>query len=239
MSSEELNSIPEDSGSQESTPAPAAAEHKIDTASIIAQAKQAALSEVQNIPGFKQYQDYEKFKNQEVKAPNPFDSEIGLGNITDATQHLYGQLTADQQKMHEYNEKVSRLEAKEAARDYEVCLDQLTNYWEDKYDNEDSFINAINEAVPYLPRNLQQQFAAATSKQGYLDSNFIANLDQAMKNLWIYKLDDPSSGALDSLLAQKAQRKALQDQSMLSSNSQTSDSGKQTDNYSAVVKYYD
>lgn len=242
MSAEETNNIPEgqvEASPETAAPAEAPAAPQIDTAQIINEAKQAALNEVQNIPGFKQYQDYENFKNKSAEPINPFDSELNLANVTDATKHLHGQLTADQQKYQQQNEQLQHLMNKEAQRDYEVGMTQLTNYWEDKYSDEESFGNAINEAVPFLPAQLQQQWVNANNGTGSLDAQFLGNLDQAMKNLWISKLDDPTSGALDALLSQQAQQKALQDQSMLSSNTQTNDSGKQTDNYSAEVTYYD
>lgn len=246
MSAEETNNIPDNGGQAEvNTPAPSAqpspapAAPQIDTARVIAEAKQAALAEVQNIPGFKQYQDYENYKNKQAEPANPFEQGLNLANVTDAAKYTYENLTAQEKKLLELEQKAQYLETREAQRDYEASMNQLVTSWEDSYSDEESLNNAIVEAVPYLPPQLQQQWQAANNGQGFLDANFIANLDQAMKSLWVHKLRDPSSGALDALLQQQAQRKALQDQSMLSSNAQTSDSGKQTDSYSAEVTYYD
>jgi hypothetical protein len=244
MSAEELNNIPESNNQSEapasaSSTSAASAAPQIDTAAIIAQAKQAALSEVQNIPGFKQYQEYENFKNSQAKPQSPFDTELNLANITDATQHLHNQMTAEQQRLTAIEQKAQYLEAKEAQRDYEVALNQLNSYWETKYTDEATYNKAVSEAIPYLPKELQTQWVNANSGTGTLDAVFLAHLNQAMSNMWLAKLDDPNSGALDALLAEKAQRKALQNKSMLSSQSQTSGSGKQVDDYSAKVTYYD
>lgn len=198
-------------------------------------------SGVQQIPGFSDFQQYQAFlKSQnETNVNNPFEGDLNLSNIDEAAKFTYQKTTAQEEILTRQQQEIEQLKLDKAQRDYESAYDNFTTYWEDKYPNEESMINAINAALPFLPKELQGEYQKAINGEGYLTANFLANLDQAMKNKWIAELDNPESGVLDALLAERAKRKSLQDQSMLSSNAQTSDSGKRTDDFSAEVIYYD
>lgn len=187
---------------------------------------------------FKKFQQYQNFLNSNKEESNPFSAELGLGNLPDAAKYLYENLGTTQQKLQEFEQKAAYLEAKEAQRDYEAATNQFNEYWTSRYTDQESFNNAFMEAISRVPE-LKTKFETA-KKQGYgLDANFIAHTHQAMANLWLSKLDDPNSGVLDALIAEHSKKKALKDQSMLSSNSQTTDSGRTQDRFSSRLTILD
>ena len=241
MSAEDINNIPESTAS-ESAPAssqpaaatPAAAQ---STPAITqAQMNQMAQEALNGNQLFQQFQKFNQFSNQEQKPKSPFEQGIGFENITDAAQFLHQEQAAAQRELAEVRQETQYIKQYQAQEQFDKRLNALSGYWSDKYDGDESFQNAAMEAINMNPR-LAQKYQEA-ERAGGLTADFVADLHQSMVNLWQFKLDDPNSGVLDSLVKQAAKRKALQNQSMLSSNTQTTDSGKTHDKFSSRLIIY-
>lgn len=244
MSSEEINNIP-DNGAQEqvvdNTPQTDAAPEQVQQPIEIPQEliDSKVNQAVGNNPQFQQYMQYQEFlRSQQENEVSPFDQELGLENITDAAKHLYDQSGQTNERLSEYEQKLQFLEAKEAQRDYEAAMETFTTSWEDQYADEESFNNAIKAVITSNP-TLSQQFQQAQQTGVPLNADFIAQLNDSMSIHLANQLRDPNSGALQALVEQQAKRKALQNQSMLSSNTQTTDSGKTQDPFSSTLTIFD
>ena len=246
MAAEDINNTP-DSGAQEAAPvnesAPAAEPVAQETAQPAESSQAPGLTQADvnrmvqqaqaSDPRFQKLEQLEQLFSPQQEEVNPFTGELGFEQFPEAAQYLNNNQNVHNQQLQEQAEQIAYLKQREAQRDFESAMNNFTTYWEEKYTEEQSLVNAINESLPYLAPDLQQQYQAAVNGDGYLDANFMANLDQAMKNKWISQLDDPNSGALDALLKEAAKKKALQDRSMLSSNTQTTDTGKKQDKFSS------
>lgn len=192
-------------------------------------------------PEFKKFLSYQEFLNStnNKKPSNPFETGVGLDNVTDAASYLHQNLTEHEKKLLEIEQKAAYLEHKEAVRDYEATREQFNSYWEGKYPDQESFNNAFIAAVK-ADQGLTQRFVQAQQLGGGLDAGFIAQVHQVMSNLWLAQLDDPNSGALDNLIKEAQRKKALQNRSMMNSNVQTTDSQKDGVNmYSSRLTIFD
>lgn len=246
MSAEDINNIPDVGASQE---APASApeisqsqpaREAIPQPPAITQAQLNKMTQeaLKSDPSFQQFQKLKEVFNPQQKQASPFDTELGLYNVTDAAQYLHQGLTAQERELLAVKQDIETFKQEKAVRDYESAMETFTTHWEDSYADEESFNGAIAQAIQLNPV-LAQKFQAAQNGSGSLDANFIADLNQTMNNLWVQKLKDPSSGALDILIKQAQQKKMLQDQSMLSSNAQTTDAGRSTDKFSSKLVIFD
>jgi hypothetical protein len=246
MSAEDINNIPDVGASQEapssapeiSQSQPAREANPQPPALTQAQINKMTQEALRSDPSFQQFEKLKEVFNPQQKQVNPFDAELGLYNVTEAAQYLNQGLTQQERELLAVKQDIAAFKQEKAVRDYESAMETFTTHWEDSYADEESFNGAIAQAIQLDP-NLARQYQAAQQGVGTLDANFIANLNQTMNNLWVAKLKDPSSGALDTLIKQAQQRKMLQDQSMLSSNAQTTDAGRSTDKFSSKLVIFD
>lgn len=183
------------------------------------------------------FQAMQSLNVQQKEPTNPFEQDLGLQNLPDAAKYTYEQQVQSNQKLQQLEAQVQQMAQEKAAIEYQSTLSDLRNQWTGIYgspegDSSDEAIdNAIWKSIESDPV-LSAQANQALSEQGYLTTDFLAKVSQKMDSDIAANIKDPSKreAFLKNLVQQELQRKDLQNQSMISSNIETNDSGKKTDN---------
>ena len=257
MSEEQMNeniqpeSTTQEASSQEvaqETPQQQVSQPQLDTQQVQQQAAQIAQqtleSQIANNPLLQQFSQFQEFSQQQQQPSNPFDQELGLQNLPGAAKYAYEQGQQTSSRVEALEAQVQQIAQEKAALEYQNTLSGLRNQWTGIYgvpEGTDSskvdevIDNAIWKSIESDPM-LAAQANAALSEQGYLSTDFLNQVGQKMKNDVAENILDPTKrdSFLKNLVQQELVRKDLQNQSMISSNIETSDSGKKTDNFSAT-----
>ena len=258
MSEEQANqNITQDSAPAEAPASEAPAPAAETSAPDFSQYEQQIQAQNQQIA--QQSQQLQEFQDQFLNNPlmqafqqasqpqqptNPFEQELGLQNLPDATKYAYQQNVQTSERVQQLEEQLGAMQQERMAMEYQNTLSGLRDQWKGIYGSPDgetpekvneAIDNAIWKSIESDPM-LAAQANQALSEQGYLDNNFLKKVEQKMDSDIAAAIKDPNKreGFLKTLVQQELRRKDLQNQSMLSSNIETSDSGKKTDSFSAT-----
>lgn len=243
------NNIPQDQGQVEgqeqeqaqAQESAASSSPSVDPEYINELASQSIQQQIAANPEMQQFLKFQQFANQDNQQElNPFAQGVSLENVTEAAQYGLNQVDQTQAQLKEYQDRLAAQEQWIANENLNRGMENFNSYWEEVYPDEDSFAAAFNNAVQASPELAQKVQQANAGVQGAFTVQDLAQVNQIMQNQTLNELLNPNSQVLDGVVEARARRKALQDQSMLSSNQEAQGGSNNThDGISAIVRIRD